>query len=168
MNGMTAERTNTEPNRRRFLKWCTTIFGSLWALIVGVPGLGLLLTPITKGSSRSEQWIDLDQPADLSADRPVRRDFSLNVEDGWMHREASGFVYAVQGEHGPVVFSPVCTHLGCKVSWFEGKKRFVCPCHGGQYDLEGRVVAGPPPAPLNRLPVRIVDDQVQVEVGRLV
>jgi Rieske Fe-S protein len=33
----------------------------------------------------------------------------------------------------------------------------VCPCHGGRYDLSGRNISGPPPAPLTRFPVTIQD-----------
>jgi menaquinol-cytochrome c reductase iron-sulfur subunit len=40
-------------------------------------------------------------------------------------------------------------HLGCPVRAF-GSSGFGCPCHGGQYDSEGRRIAGPPVRPLNR------------------
>ncbi|MFM9419102.1 Rieske (2Fe-2S) protein [Thermus scotoductus] len=57
---------------------------------------------------------------------------------------------------GVVVYSAVCTHLGCIVSlWHPQKQLAQCPCHGGEYDLaQDRVVAGPPPRPLPLLPVR--------------
>jgi cytochrome b6-f complex iron-sulfur subunit len=58
--------------------------------------------------------------------------------------------------------SPVCTHLGCLVNWNRNKARFLCPCHGGQYDMEGNVVAGPPPAPLRRLPMKTEKESVFV------
>jgi Rieske Fe-S protein len=62
-------------------------------------------------------------------------------------------VFLVQSETELFCLSPVCTHLGCLVSWHWSRERFLCPCHGGQYDMEGKVVAGPPPAPLTRLPL---------------
>ena len=40
------------------------------------------------------------------------------------------------------VYSAHCTHLGCKIDKLEGD-RFVCPCHGSQYDLQGKVLKGP-------------------------
>ena len=39
--------------------------------------------------------------------------------------------------------SGICTHLGCIVKWQEDKNQFVCPCHHGIYDIDGRVVSGP-------------------------
>ncbi|UCG78436.1 MAG: ubiquinol-cytochrome c reductase iron-sulfur subunit [Nitrospirota bacterium] len=58
--------------------------------------------------------------------------------------------------------SPVCTHLGCLVNWYRPKNRFLCPCHGGQYDMNGKVVKGPPPADLNRMPIKIEDGKVYI------
>ena len=59
-------------------------------------------------------------------------------------------------------FSAICTHLGCLVNFNRVKGEFICPCHGGIYDLDGNVVAGPPPAPLKRLPVKIEGGKVLV------
>ncbi len=63
-------------------------------------------------------------------------------------------------------FSLVCTHLGCLVSWEEGKQEFYCPCHDGRFDQFGEVIAGPPPVPLEQFPVKVEDNRVIV--GELV
>lgn len=42
----------------------------------------------------------------------------------------------------------VCTHLGCVVPWNAGANKFICPCHGSQYDAAGKVVRGPAPLSL--------------------
>ena len=42
----------------------------------------------------------------------------------------------------------VCTHLGCVVPWNVPEKKFKCPCHGSQYDKNGRVIRGPAPLSL--------------------
>jgi phenylpropionate dioxygenase-like ring-hydroxylating dioxygenase large terminal subunit len=39
----------------------------------------------------------------------------------------------------------VCTHLGCVVPFNQAEKKFICPCHGSQYNDQGRVVRGPAP-----------------------
>jgi len=47
---------------------------------------------------------------------------------------------------GLFAISSVCTHLGCLVAPTEWG--FQCPCHGSKYTLEGKVIAGPAPRPL--------------------
>jgi cytochrome b6-f complex iron-sulfur subunit len=42
----------------------------------------------------------------------------------------------------------VCTHLGCVVPWNKAANKFMCPCHGSQYDKNGMVVRGPAPLSL--------------------
>ena len=42
----------------------------------------------------------------------------------------------------------VCTHLGCVVPWNPSENKFMCPCHGSQYDFQGKVVRGPAPLSL--------------------
>ncbi len=56
-----------------------------------------------------------------------------------------------------------CAHLGCPVRWVSAAERFICPCHGGVYDLLGQRVGGPPVRPLDRFSTRLIDgDLVQV------
>ena len=61
-------------------------------------------------------------------------------------------------------FSASCTHLGCLVDWDDKKREVVCPCHAGLFDLEGRVVSGPPPQPLPSYDVKVVDGKIYVKV----
>ncbi len=42
----------------------------------------------------------------------------------------------------------LCTHLGCIPAYFPDKSKFICACHGGQFDTSGRVLKAPPPSPL--------------------
>ncbi len=62
------------------------------------------------------------------------------------------------------VFSSICTHLGCHVQWDPTEKNFLCPCHMGRFDTAGKVIAGPPPAPLPSFAIRIEGGNVFVEV----
>jgi cytochrome b6-f complex iron-sulfur subunit len=59
-------------------------------------------------------------------------------------------------------FSAVCTHLGCTVQFRPDLERLWCPCHNGQFDLTGKNVAGPPPAPLESYDVTVKGDDVVV------
>lgn len=68
--------------------------------------------------------------------------------------------------HGERQFalSSSCSHLGCLVDWSRNKNRFMCPCHGGTYDIEGNVVSGPPPLPLARLPLKVHDGKAYIGI----
>ena len=61
-----------------------------------------------------------------------------------------------------VVLSTRCMHLGCPVRYTEAAQRFICPCHGGVYDFEGKVDGGPPVRPLDRFYTRIRNGQLEI------
>ena len=65
------------------------------------------------------------------------------------------------GENNFVAFDQRCTHLSCAVVPEPDKKRFLCPCHNGSFDLEtGKPLAGPPRRPLARIKLEIVNDAI--------
>jgi Rieske Fe-S protein len=87
-------------------------------------------------------------------------------------RQAKAFLLRQKGELFAI--SAVCTHLGCIVKeglLENGKKGFICPCHGSIFDADGQVTGGPAPAPLPWLAISIdsgvvsVDASVHVEPG---
>jgi Rieske Fe-S protein len=58
-------------------------------------------------------------------------------------------------------YSAVCTHFACICKWDPEKGQIVCPCHDGYFDpLDGHVIAGPPPTPLNTIPVHVIGDEI--------
>lgn len=56
----------------------------------------------------------------------------------------------------------VCTHLGCVVPWNANENKFMCPCHGSQYNSEGKVVRGPAPQSLALANATVTDDKVSL------
>lgn len=56
------------------------------------------------------------------------------------------------------VLSNHCAHLGCPTRWLPNKGLILCPCHGGEYDINGGYVAGPPPQGLFRYAYEIRED----------
>lgn len=52
----------------------------------------------------------------------------------------------------------VCTHLGCVVPWNGSENKFICPCHGSQYDNTGKVVRGPAPLSLALAHATVTED----------
>ncbi len=63
-----------------------------------------------------------------------------------------------------IAISSRCAHLGCPVRWVDAAERFICPCHGGVYDLLGRRVGGPPVRPLDRFYTRVSEGRY-VQIG---
>jgi menaquinol-cytochrome c reductase iron-sulfur subunit len=61
-----------------------------------------------------------------------------------------------------VAISTRCMHLGCPVRYVDASKRFICPCHGGVYDFEGKVDGGPPVRPLDRFYTRVRNGQLEI------
>ena len=59
-------------------------------------------------------------------------------------------------------FSAVCTHLSCIVQYEPERARIWCACHNGVYNLQGQVVSGPPPRPLQAYVVHIREDDVVI------
>jgi Rieske Fe-S protein len=61
-----------------------------------------------------------------------------------------------------IAISTRCMHLGCPVRWVQAAERFICPCHGGVYDLTGKRSGGPPVRPLDRFYTRVSGGQVEI------
>jgi cytochrome b6-f complex iron-sulfur subunit len=58
-------------------------------------------------------------------------------------------------------FGATCTHLGCVIEYrSERGGYFHCNCHGGEYDLDGKNISGPPPRPLTPYSVSIRDENL--------
>jgi cytochrome b6-f complex iron-sulfur subunit len=66
-----------------------------------------------------------------------------------------------------IALSTKCTHLGCQVHWKKDDKVFYCPCHEGFFDSQGKVLRGPPPAPLNTYKVEVVDKAIYIYVDEV-
>jgi len=75
-------------------------------------------------------------------------------------------LYLVRDRRGIFAQSAVCTHLGCLTRPNPKEDGFFCPCHGSRFGLDGQVLDGPAPAPLEHLAVERRDDELWVDTGR--
>lgn len=148
--------------RRNFL-WL--LIGSISAAIaaaVGIPLAGFLVSPAMR--KEKEEWTAIALLSDIPSFEPYKISYTSIKKDAWLQAASKKMAYIFKKSDIEVtVFSTVCTHLGCAVHWDTGKKEFLCPCHGGVYDIEGKVLAGPPPRPLTRLPVKLEHGQIFVQ-----
>ena len=49
----------------------------------------------------------------------------------------------------------LCTHLGCIPAYKPTDMKFLCACHGGEFDASGHETFGPPPSPLEVPPFKV-------------
>jgi cytochrome b6-f complex iron-sulfur subunit len=60
-------------------------------------------------------------------------------------------------DEGVTALYKVCTHLGCLYNWNEQQSRFICPCHGSEFESDGSYIRGPAPRNLDRFVIQAVD-----------
>ena len=147
-----------EPDRRDFIK--RALYATLALFGVGflVPGAALF-APVA-GTTKDVVFFPLVPEEEIPRAGVKKRELVYRTAG----QERRARVFLVSSREGFSVFSATCSHLGCLVNYNKEKGEFECPCHGGRYDLSGRNVAGPPPAPLNRLPVRIEQGMLLVGI----
>jgi cytochrome b6-f complex iron-sulfur subunit len=68
-----------------------------------------------------------------------------------------GKFWLVNTDEGVNVLYKICTHLGCIYPWSDAQNKFACPCHGSQFQLTGKYIAGPAPRDLDKFEFEIVD-----------
>ncbi len=138
---------------------------ALYAILI-VLGLGFLIqaarifSPV--GGKKSEQIFFPLIPEDELPRSGVKKT-ELRYTASGIERNVRLFI--VLAADVPVVLSATCSHLGCLVNFHKEKREFVCPCHGGRYDLAGKNIAGPPPEPLTRFPIKIENGILMVGVN---
>ncbi len=151
-----------DSGRRTFLKFFVFTLNGITAALLATPILGYLLGPIFKKSSA--QWVEVG-PADAfkgAEPKPARIKYSTH--DTFREIVKGQNLWIVEDEKGPIVFSSVCTHLGCTITWKSDEKQFLCPCHDGIFDSKGNVISGPPPRPMQRMNAKIENGKLYVEV----
>ena len=120
---------------------------------LSIPLLSTLVSPAFQ--RRHRDWVDVGPVDELSSGHPKQLDHVTTVRDGWLATTAPRRCGRSSKRRATSkVFSPICTHLGCGYRWDETDKKFLCPCHGSAYDVNGQVV-GACPRPLDVLPSKV-------------
>jgi menaquinol-cytochrome c reductase iron-sulfur subunit len=130
------------------------------AAAIPLAGFGIL--PVLR--RKDPGWSDAGLVKELAAGVPQERRFAQTVKNGWQEEKVERTVWLVQKPDGSIAaFAPACPHLGCGYRWFPAEKRFKCPCHASVFDIDGNVLAGPAPRPLDGLETRVEDGRVFVK-----
>lgn len=158
--------TEQEGNsRRRFLGWTIGGIAAFLTAAIGVPAAGTVASAmLAHGEALS---VRLEKLTNYPVGQPTLSQFTLTRTDGWLRTTEGRGVWVVRtSDQDVTVFNGRCTHLGCAYNWRAqnpNTNRFVCPCHDGVFGLDGKVVSGPPPRPLDTLPVKVADGFVVIE-----
>jgi cytochrome b6-f complex iron-sulfur subunit len=94
-----------------------------------------------------DKWLSDHQPGDRSLVQGLKGD-------------ASYLIVTANSKIEDYALNAVCTHLGCVVPWNKAEGKYMCPCHGSQYDGTGKVIRGPAPLSLALAHVENVDNKV--------
>jgi menaquinol-cytochrome c reductase iron-sulfur subunit len=162
-NGCKSE-PKEDVSRRRLLGWLVgTINVGVVAAVV-TPTLGFIAAPLRRKKAAGN-WIPVLDAADLKDGQTTSVTYKVEVDDGYMksEREYSAFVYRKGSKI--LAFDPSCPHLGCNVEFKDRKNRYVCPCHGGVFDVDGERVSGPPPRGLTKIASREEDGRIWLYRG---
>jgi Rieske Fe-S protein len=147
--------------RRTFHLAAIYVLGGLISLALAIPTAIYLLVP-PKGRKQSG-FIDAGDISQLAPGQPVELSFQQERLDGWRLETEKKTVWVVKGADNKVTaFGPQCTHLACAYHWEAGMNLFLCPCHGSEFSIEGKVLAGPAPRPLDRYLTKIENNRLQI------
>lgn len=159
------EPAEQETARRRFLKLAVGALAAVNGLVLGIPVVAALFGPALK--RKKADWFAVAEVGPLPQNQPVELKFEAEVEDAFHHSRALHSVWVIKHSAGSAtVFSPICTHLDCRFIWNASTEHFECPCHASMFALDGKVLYGPAPRPLDSLPHKIEDGVLYVKYER--
>jgi Rieske Fe-S protein len=155
---------SNEINRRQFVKVVAVSVGTVITAAIGLPAVAYVMHPAST-TQATDSWIPLGPLEEYPIGEPTLFNFTRTVVNGWEKTVNTYGAYVVRyTETDYKVFSNTCTHLSCRVNWRNPEADFHCPCHDGIFDIEGKVVSGPPPRPLYEYETKIEDGIVYIHL----
>jgi menaquinol-cytochrome c reductase iron-sulfur subunit len=154
--------------RRRFMTGTAHTAGALATMGFALPALAFAIGPIFKNDTLG--WQTVGTPDMFPDDNYIPAVMVISPGIG----EAGKSTVYIRKRNPAIDTQPPtqsnrwvavtsrCSHLGCSVRWIPTSERFICPCHGSVFDLEGVRVAGPAPRPLDRFFTRLYGGYVQI------
>jgi quinol---cytochrome c reductase iron-sulfur subunit, bacillus type len=145
--------------RRQLMVMGTGAGMGLVGVLISIPALGFLLSPLF--TKRQLVWIRVGPIDNIPIGQPTPLVAAVPNDEGPPAPPVDRVVYVVRQSDGTTLtLSNICSHMQCDVHWSEQLQQFLCPCHGGLYDITGKNIGGPPPQPLPRWVSRITVDPV--------
>lgn len=154
--------------RRRFMTVTANGAGAVATAAFVLPALGFAIGPIFKQNGMGWQAVGTTDQFTETNYIPVIITLQPEIGDAgkstaYVRKKDPAIDTDPADRDSPyIAISDRCVHLGCPVRWVPASERFLCPCHGGVYDLLGCRVSGPPPRPLDRFYTRLNGDVVEL------
>jgi menaquinol-cytochrome c reductase iron-sulfur subunit len=147
--------------RRNFYIGAIYGMGAAIAAALGLPAaIYLLLPPKLR---KADPFVEIGDIARLAPNSPTEMTFRRNRVDGWKISSEKATAWVVKhADNSVVAYGPQCTHLGCPYHWDESKSEFMCPCHNSFFSIEGKVIEGPAPRPLDRYETKVEGNKLLV------
>ncbi|MCC7153027.1 MAG: ubiquinol-cytochrome c reductase iron-sulfur subunit [Bryobacterales bacterium] len=146
-------------SRRSWLERAIYAMGGILGAALAVPAAAYLFVP--PRSKKSSGWIEVAEVERLPLKSAEEVVFRHTRADGWKVTTEKATAWLVKtGDNEVTAFAPQCTHLGCVYSFDNAKSQFVCPCHTSAFSLDGQVLAGPAPRPLDQFVVKVENGKV--------
>lgn len=156
--------------RRRMMTVTAATAGGVASAAFLLPALGFAVGPVFKSTTQRWESVGPFEMFNQLTYLPVALTVEPNIGEAgkttaYVRVRNPSIDTGPYGKSEPAVaISTRCAHLGCPVRWVEAAERFICPCHGGVYDLLGRRVSGPPVRPLDRFFTRL-NAKRELELG---
>ncbi|HEU0173040.1 MAG TPA: Rieske 2Fe-2S domain-containing protein [Blastocatellia bacterium] len=148
------------PERRSFLGVISGLIVAGISAALGVT-IGRYSISPAFSTSNEQDWTDLGSLDEFAEGKLVKKNVIVSQDAGWGKFQTQRSVWVVKKGESAKVFSGVCPHLGCSVNSREDK--FICACHGSEWDVEGARVAGPTPRGLDTLELRVEENKLKVK-----
>lgn len=149
-------------SRREFVSIVAAAAGTIMGAIVGIPAIGYLIAPALQKVA-AEAWIPVGPLANFQVGVPTLFNFNRTTIDGWVQTVNSYGVFIIKNQDGSILaLSNKCTHLSCRVNWKPEESAYICPCHDAYFDINGGIIKGPQPRPLDKYVTKIENDNLSI------
>jgi menaquinol-cytochrome c reductase iron-sulfur subunit len=147
-------------SRREFVGIVTAAVGSVMGALVGIPAIGYLIAPsLTKETA--DVWIPAGPVENYPFGIPTLFNFNRTKVNGWEKTVNSYGTYIIRSEDGSILaLSNKCTHLSCRVNWKPDESAYICPCHDAYFNIDGQIISGPQPRPLDPYETKVEDNML--------
>jgi menaquinol-cytochrome c reductase iron-sulfur subunit len=140
--------------------------GGLALAVITLPAVGFALAPLFDEPEETWEGVgaldDFDPVSYTAVVITIREGIGEAGKTTAYVRQGNPEINPDESADEYIAISTRCAHLGCPVRFVEASETFICPCHGGVYDFEGKVIGGPPVRPLDRFQTRVVGEELEL------